>query len=291
MHFQIRVPLRALLGLPAVAGGEEVRQVRVQAGGTLVPVEPGTDGTEGNVLADALPGGETWSFSRESVLQLPMDWSPEGERRELLLSREVFVPAGEHRFVSVVHDVLARQVAADVVGFTVPEEAGALGSIRLTTENPEVVLIEAGDDVADDVKRRKGDRIRPEAPLLSPRTRIVEPPVLPEGQPAHLVYGLCLPEGAPPAGEETGPTPFDGWSLDRFLSCSGRENPANLGPRELSPPEPGEACVLLEDALPLDLGPGACSYRLELHRPGKAAETAVLELEMVSGSEEGPGPD
>jgi VWFA-related protein len=285
VRLQIRVPLRDLLALPTLVDGEELRQMQVQAGGMLVPVQEGDPSTEaaavGGVWTDAAPDRDSWSFSRESVLQLPMDWTGGNEERELLLTQEVHAPPGHYRLVAVVHDSLAQAVAARVTDVTVPAVAPALGTIRLAVDEPAALVMAAAvDDAGEPPQKIKENEIRPETPLLSARSRILDPPVLPPARAAHLVYALCVPGYDPPEEEGHLPLAFEGWSLERHLACGGWREPVDLSARDLPPPEAGQACVLLADALPPGIGASDCRFELALRRPGQEVESAVLEFQV-----------
>ena len=181
-------------------------------------------------------------------------------------------------------DRLAHVIATSVVDFRVEKMAGALGPIHLVVDDPHALLMEDGEPARRPLAARKNERIRPAAPWLAGRARVLPDGTLGSGSPGFLVYGLCDPAAAGTRrnrkGEEAVPA-FAGWELHRELSCGDDADPVPVRPGPLPQPPAGTGCIVVIDAVPEGvLPPGDCRFEVTLERPGSEPEVRTLDLRV-----------
>jgi len=277
VRFQVSVARSDLLDLAAGATGSEARQLRVQAGGTVLPLvsdlTKDVHPTRGQAWSDVDHKRKVWSFARQSVLRISHD---DRQLRDLMLVQEVELPVGDYRLVAVVQDQLARTISAGKIDFTVEPTTDPIGRIRLAYIEATTLPIEEPRD--DRLERRHGKRNGEPVPLpssLPAGSVLARDSTFPAGREAWLVYSLCDPSG------NKGEPQFAGWAIDRVLVCNNQPSPAVTVP--IPDPEAGDSCIVLVDPLSSSMPAGACETQVTVHRPGSPPATSTLSFHVLPG--------
>jgi len=290
VRIQVTVALASLLDLPAGEPGTEARQVRVQIGGTVVPLRPREPGVEelpaGWVWENVAEERSPWSFADGAVLMLPAEDAAEAEAPgRVVLAREIDVPPGDYRLVTAVQDRLAGEISARVTDFRVEESAPALGEIHLAVEDPRGVFldgVEEGDESEPSGGPKKKKIVPAVRPLLAevlmPQTAGLAP-----HRTVRLFYPLCTPESGARSEEppEADLDPFAGWELTRTLTCRDGALPVELVGSPVRLTGAGSGCVLMVDSIPGGaLPPGRCRFEVGLTLPDGASAVRALEFQV-----------
>ena len=268
---QIRVPLDALLPLPAGKRGES-SQVLVQVGGIVLPLRDGASSypeETTNVMADVATNKASWNFQRQALLKLPHPADqPAKPGHEVVLVREVDAPPGRYRVVVVVQDRLARLVGAGATDFEIPTSAGSLGELHLATLDARFHFL--GQPSSSKRKRdgRRGKGGLGSAPATFPVDTLIVEDVNGSAYP-QVVYGVC--------GGWRGSSPPAGVELQRVLTCGGRE--VALESPLFGKADRTEGCSLLVETLPAEpIQSGDCRFEVRLLRSGSLTEVRALDL-------------
>ena len=283
MRVQVRVPAAGILSLPVLVDDEVQRQMRVQAGGSVITLtEPKAAAGTKELDADVDEDTKLLEFSRQSVLSFPASDAAATESRHLAFAEELDAPPGTYRLVLVVQDQLARTVAATVAEFQVSGERPALGTVQLLLEDPLAMAMEQENPRPE--PKRRPDRLAGAALSLPDSARVQNAVTLDRGRAGSLIYGLCdtgLPAGK--AGEAW--KPFQGWQLNRSLECDGEGEPISLEGGRLPASGWEDRCILVVNPIPAgSLPPGSCNFEVTLERPGVATEVQGLALEVATAS-------
>jgi hypothetical protein len=279
VRLEIHVSLEDLLDLPAGETGTESRQVRLQVGGTVVPqISPDEreDALGSTTWSYADLKRESWSFARQSVLQLPADRS-ERTTTHLLASQEVHAPPGDYRLVAVVLDELAQVVGTGIVDFSIESQTSGLSKLRLASASPETIALHEERQPEAREKRKKRS-VTPLPPALPDGVRVVES-MAPEAD-GFLVYSMCDPVAASGKKESSDGPRFGGWQIERFLQCAGDPEPVVLTATPMRSLAEGEDCIVLMELLPAPLPAGPCRATMQLTRPGSKPEARELAFSV-----------
>jgi len=286
VRIQVTVALASLLDLPAGEPGTEARQVRLQIGGTVVPLRPREPDAE-ELPSDwiwerAAEERSPWSFADGAVLMLPARRATDTEAPgSVVLAREIDVPPGDYRLVTAVQDRLAGEISARVTDFRVEGSAAALGEIHLAVEDPRGVFLDGDESKPSGGPRKK--RIVPAtrpllAEVLMPQTAGLAP-----HHTVRLFYPLCNPESRAQSRKrsEVDVDPFAGWKLTRELTCRDGALPVELVGSPVRLTGAGGGCVLMVDSIPGGtLPPGRCRFEVGLTQPDGASTVRALEFQV-----------
>jgi VWFA-related protein len=272
---QMRVPMEALLPLPAGKRGE-ASHVLVQLAGMVVPLRHGAarfPEETSNVLADVATNQEPWSFQREALLKLPHSADqamPEGH--EVVLTRELDTPPGRYRVVAVVRDGLAQVLGAAATEFEIRGADQALGELHVAALGRQAHHLQPQRTGKRD-KRKDKSVLRP-APATFPQGLILlgedEDNPSPE-----MVYTVC--------GEWKGALAPDDVELQRTFTCDGQDVP-------LESPVAGRIAGAAGCSLMLEMLPphsGSCRFEAQLRRAGSPVQTQAVDLPPAAPSKTG----
>jgi hypothetical protein len=268
---QIRVPLDALLPLPAGKRGES-SQVLVQMGGIVLPLRDGASSypqETTNVMADVATNKTPWNFQRQALLKLPHPANePVASGHEVVLVREVDAPPGRYRVIVVVQDRLARLVGAGATDFEIPASTGSLGELHLAVLDARFHFL--GQPSSGKGKRggRASKGALGSAPATFPVDTLIVEDVNESAYP-QVVYGVC--------GGWSGSSPPAGVELQRLLTCGGQQVP--LESPLIGKADRAAGCSLLVETLPAEpIRSGDCRFEVRLLRSGSPAEVRALDL-------------
>ncbi len=283
MRVQIQVPVSGILSLPVMVDGESLRQMRVQAGISVITLTESDAAVGVQELGfDVDEDTKLLEFSRQSVLTFPASATASKESRHLAFAEEMDAPPGAYRLVLVVQDRLARTVAAAVTEFQVPDERRALGAVRLLLEDPLAVAMKRENP--PQARHGKPGRLVGAALSLPDGARVRSAVSLDRSKAVSLLYGMC--DTRLPAGKtEEAWKPFQGWQINRSLECDGGGEPIPLEGGRLPAAGWEDRCILLVNPIPAgSLPPGSCKFEVTLERPGVATEVQGLALEVATAS-------
>ena len=283
VRVQIGLPLDELLALRSTDPDRKGSNAWLQIGGSVIPVESQEEDGLGGVWSKVDRRRESFHFSQSAALQLPE--SAEGSRRLVLLTRELDVPPGRYRIVAVVQDQLVGTVGAGVAFLEIPKLPPAMTDIQLAVRSGNALLpTEKGDRRDRAEKGGKDSRITAAKATLPANLVPRDDAVLRKGEPAELVFGLCIP-----ADETSGGGSFATWRLHRSLSCDGGRTPAVLSARRVPAPGLEDRCVVVVEPLAAgSLAPGHCRFEVTLEAPGGRYESRSLSFQVT---EEAGGDD
>ncbi len=283
IRVQIQVPVSGLLSLPVMVDDENFRQMRVQAGVSVITLtEPDAAAGVQELGADVDEETKLLEFSRQSVLTFPASDAASKESRHLAFAEELDAPPGTYRLVLVVQDQLARTVAAAVTEFQVSDQGRALGPVRLLLEDPLAVAMKR--DNPPPARHARPGRLVGAALSLPDGDRVQSAVSLDRNRAVSLLYGMC--DTRHPAGKTEGAwKPFQGWQINRSLECDGGGEPISLEGGRLPAAGWEDRCTLVVNPIPAgSLPPGSCNFEVTLQRPGVATETRSLALEVATAS-------
>jgi hypothetical protein len=266
----MRVQVDGIFALPIVVEGQALRQMRVQAGGSVLHLREQAEEVR-EVGAD-VEEIQPLEFARQSVVSFAD--GDTGSGAYLYFAKELDAPPGSYRMVLVVQDRLARTVAAQVAEFDVPEERGALGRVHVLAEDP--LAVPFGRAEEGPAAPQRSSRLSTATPALPEQAIVRSTMSMVAGRPASLLYGMCDGHSRP------GTKPFEGWKLGRALACDGTGEPVPLEGGRLPAAGWEDQCLLLVNPLPAGwLQPGPCRFEATLERPGQETEVRSLEWNLT----------